>query len=269
MASSSKTRDSKTHDTALAHVDGWPIHLPNLQTAVAKIIAKAREGKGFTVFTMNLDHMVKLRTHAGFRKAYARADMVTADGSPVAWLARFNNPSIERTTGADLFIPLANAAAQANMPVYIFGASMPVLAKAAKALSAASGGRIQFAGLVSPSDNFDPTGPEADAAIASIKTSGAQLTYVLLSSPKPEIFAARAVEMGCTSAFVCVGAAADFVAGTQVRAPLILQRYGLEWAWRLGNNPRRLAKRYANCARVLLDIAVIAPVWHSFGGREI
>jgi len=260
---------SKISHSALAYVDGWPIHVPNLATAIAKIIAKARERKGFTVFTMNLDHMVKLRTHRGFREAYARADMVTADGTPVAWLARFDNPNITRTTGADLFIPLATAAADADLPVYIFGSSMPVLSKASKALVAASGGRIKFAGLVSPSIDFDPTGVEADAAIADIKKSGAALCFVMLSSPKPEIFAARAVEKGCTAGFVCVGAAADFVAGTQIRAPMILQRYGLEWAWRLGNNPRRLAARYAACARVLLDIAIISPVRHNFSGREI
>lgn len=268
MAYSSKLPSTPAFQ-ALAEVDGWPIHLPNLPAAIAKIISKAREGKGFTVFTMNLDHMVKLRTHRAFREAYARATMVTADGTPVAWLARFQNKRIERTTGADMFIPLATAAADAGLPVYIFGSSMPVLSKASKALSAASNGRIKFAGLVSPSQNFDPTGPEADETIASIKQSGAGLCFVLLSSPKPEIFAARAVDQGCTAGFVCVGAAADFVAGTQVRAPLFLQRYGLEWAWRLGNNPRRLAKRYADCARVLLDIAVIAPIWHTLGGREI
>lgn len=255
--------------TPLAHVDGWPIHLANLPSAIAKIIAKAREGVGFTVFTMNLDHMVKLRTHRGFRQAYARADLVTADGAPVAWLASLHGAKIERTTGADMFIPLAVAAARESMPVYIFGSSMPVLSKASQALSAATSGKIQFAGLVSPSQSFDPFGAEADATIDDIKASGARLCFVLLSSPKPEVFAARAVANGCTAGFICVGAAADFIAGTQVRAPAFLQRYGLEWAWRLGNNPRRLAKRYADCARVLLDIAVIAPVWHNFGGREI
>lgn len=265
----SVAHSTKNQAETLAYVDGWPIHLPDLATAVRKTIERAKLRKGFTLFTMNLDHMVKLRTHRAFRKAYAQADLVTADGMPVARLAQRECPAIERTTGADMFIPLATAAADAGLPVYIFGTSPPVLAKTSSTLKEATGGKIEFAGLVSPSLEFDPNGPEADAAIADIKASGARICFVLLSSPKPEIFAARAVAEGCEAGFVCVGAAADFVAGTQVRAPKLLQRMGLEWAWRLGNNPRRLARRYADCARVLLDITVVAPVWHTVGGRDL
>ncbi|MEQ1694567.1 MAG: WecB/TagA/CpsF family glycosyltransferase [Hyphomicrobiaceae bacterium] len=269
MAYNFKPAEGQNAAPVLARVDGWPIHLADQPSAISRIIDKAREGAGFTVFTMNLDHMVKLRTNTAFRDAYARADFITADGEPVAWLSRLQGADIKRTTGADMFIPLATAAARENMPVYLFGSSMPVLTKSANALAAASAGRIRMAGLKSPSMTFDPFGSEADAAIEDIKASGARICFVALSPPKNEIFSARAVAKGCKCGFVCVGAAVDFVAGTQIRAPQIVQRYGLEWAWRLCNNPRRLGKRYADCARVLLDVAVIAPVWHNFGGREI
>ena len=63
--------------------------------------------------------------------------------------------------------------------------------------------------------------------------------------------------------------AVDFVAGSQFRAPLMFQRTGLEWAWRLASNPRRLAKRYADCAGLLFDVAVLAPVRQQITGREI
>ncbi len=260
---------NQTAERPLAHVDGWPIHLPNLSEAVERIIGRAKLGGGFTVFTLNVDHLVKLRTNRAFQDAYHRADMVTADGAPVAWLSRFQERGIERTTGADLFIPLATAAATADLPVYLFGSSTAVLEAASAALQKASRGRIRLAGLRSPSLNFDPVGAEADQAIDAVTASGARICYVLLSSPKPEIFAARAVARGCPAAFVCVGAAADFVAGKQIRAPLILQRYGLEWAWRLANNPRRLAKRYADCATVLFDVVCLAPLRLAVAGREI
>ena len=253
----------------LASVDGWPIHLPDLKTALARIIERARERSGFTVFTLNLDHLVKLRANRAFRDVYARADLVTADGAPIAWLSRFQQAGIERTTGADMFIPLAMAAAKQRLPVYIFGSTMPVLTTAAETLRKASGGTIEFAGLTSPSANFDPCGAEADAAIEIIKASGAAICFVTLGAPKQEIFSARAVEKGCGAGFICVGAAADFIAKTQVRAPQVFQQYGLEWAWRLGNNPRRLGMRYAACAAVLFDVVFVAPLRQRVVRREI
>ena len=253
----------------LARVDGWPIHLGDLDATLAHIIERSQVGIGFTVFTLNLDHLVKLRTTPAFAAAYRTADLVTADGAPVAWLSRFQTKSIRRTTGADLFVPLASAAARHDLPVYLFGSTMGVLTATADALRAKTAGEIAIAGLSSPSATFDPEGGEADLAIERIKASGARLVFVALGAPKQEVFAARAVAQGCTAGFICIGAAVDFVAGAQVRAPLVFQRYGLEWAWRLGNNPRRLAKRYALCASVLFDVAVVAPVRQQFAGREI
>ena len=247
-------------EPVLARIDGWPIHVPNLATAVARITARAKLDRGFTVFTLNLDHLVKLRTLRAFQSAYATAGLVTADGAPVAWLSRFQSAAVERTTGADLFVPLAQAAARERLPVFLFGTKMAVLTAAARTLNEATGSTIEIAGLLSPSVRFDPEGPEADAAIARIKASGARLCFVTLGAPKQEIFATRAAAHGCQGAFVCVGAAADFLAGTQMRAPVALRRWGLEWAWRLGTNPRRLAKRYARCTAVLFDVAVVQPV---------
>ncbi|MBX9926925.1 MAG: WecB/TagA/CpsF family glycosyltransferase, partial [Hyphomicrobiaceae bacterium] len=165
--------------------------------------------------------------------------------------------------------PLASAAARSKLPVYLFGATGDVLTRTAAALRQETRGRIEIAGLAAPSATFDPEGREADAAIAAIKASGARVVFVALGAPKQEVFAARAVAHGCQAAFVCVGAAVDFVAGTQVRAPAILQKSGLEWAWRLATNPRRLFTRYAACASLLLDVAVVTPMVRPFVIREI
>ena len=210
---------------------------------------------------------MKLRSTPAFANAYRSADIVTADGAPIAWLSRMQTAGIERTTGADMFVPLAQAAASSGLPVFLFGATTAVLGKSAEALRAATNGTIEIAGMLAPSGSFDPMGREADAAIERINASGARLCFVALGAPKQEIFAARAVERGCVCGLVCVGAAVDFVAGSQVRAPKVFQQVGLEWAWRLANNPRRLAKRYADCARVLFDLAVMAPVRQQIGIR--
>ena len=102
----------------LAAVDGWPVNIVNEAQAVNKIISAAACGDSFAAFTLNLDHLVKLRSSAVFRNAYMHARFVTADGAPVARLARRQDARIERTTGADLIVPLARAAAAQKMPVY-------------------------------------------------------------------------------------------------------------------------------------------------------
>lgn len=238
----------------LARIAGWPINIATREQAIAGIVAAATARHGFSVFTLNLDHLVKLRQDDAFRSAYAHADFITADGAPVAHIARRQCPSVERTTGADLLEPLCEAAAQNRIPVYFFGASADALARASSRIAQRCEHQIDIAGTDAPPLGFDPQGPEADAAIDRIAASGAGLCFVALGAPKQEIFAASAVARGADVGFICIGAAVDFVAGTQTRAPQAFQRHGLEWLWRLALNPRRLATRYAKCALMLADI---------------
>ena len=254
-------RQTVRHDLcSLPHVIWRSISQNGKAHAVRAIAAAASRDDGFTVFTLNLDHLVKLRRCAKFRWAYARARFVTADGTPVARLAAQQNPKIERTTGADLVVPLAEAAARLELPVYFFGSTEEALARTARALNSRCAGHLDIVGEAAPPAGFDPEGPEADAAIARIEASGARLCFVALGAPKQEIFAARAVARGSSVGFVCVGAALDFLAGSQSRAPRLMQSTGLEWFWRLASNPRRMASRYALCAVLLAQITLLAPV---------
>ena len=244
----------------LARVDGWGINTADLSTAIQAIISATKVGVPFCVFTMNLDHLVKLRRNARLRNAYERASIVTADGAPVAWLARTQNRTVQRATGADLLLPLAHAAASADVPVFLFGTSAGVMARAGRELADRTDGLLDIAGTLAPSANFDPEGPEADAAIEKIRKSGAKLCLVALGAPKQEIFAGRANAAGLVCGMICIGAAIDFIAGEQIRAPGALRNNGLEWIWRLVTNPRRLGRRYAECAVVFADLAIFSPL---------
>ena len=245
----------------LATVDGQAINIGTLDDAVAAPIALARAGRGFCFFTLNLDHMVKRRNDAAFRMAYEKATLVSADGAPVAWLARKEAPGIARTTGADLVKPLAIAAARAGVPIAFFGTSNSVLEASGNALQALAPGLV-IARRESPPLGFDPVSGDAEAACARIAASGARIVLVALGAPKQELFAAHMAERFPQLGFVCIGAALDFIAGTQVRAPKIFQTLGLEWFWRLASNPKRMAKRYALCAGVFASVALgfAAPV---------
>ena len=93
----------------------------------------------------------------------------------------------------------------------------------------------------SPGRGFDPYSAEADDAIERVRASGARLCFLALGSPRQEIFAARCLDRIPGIGLLCIGASLDFIAGTQVRAPRLAQRMGLEWFWRAVLNPKRLA----------------------------
>ncbi|MGO4683731.1 WecB/TagA/CpsF family glycosyltransferase [Hyphomicrobium sp. 2TAF46] len=247
---------AKEQTPTLAYVDGWAINTPDMETAISRTIGRAKARDAFTVFTLNLDHIVKLRCDERFRRAYRNADIVTADGAPVAWLARLQEPSVVRATGSDMLLPLLDAAAVAGLPVFLFGSTEAVLTKAAHEIGNATDGLLKIAGMLSPSRTFDPEGAEADRAIETIKRSSAGICIVALGAPKQEIFAEHARARGLTCGMICSGASLDFLAGAQIRAPGLFRKLGLEWMWRLATNPRRLAKRYAECAIVLTELLI-------------
>ena len=236
------------------YIDGWRVNVQDQASAVRAVMKAIECGEGSTFFTLNLDHLVKLRRDAKFRDSYRNATFVSADGAPVVNIGRRTWKGLQRATGADLMLPLCLAAADAGYPVFLFGSSDDVLQGTAKVLAAATGGRIAIAGSVAPPRNFDPEGDLADRYIEAIRQSDCRLCFVLLGAPKQEIFAARAQRRGLNCCFTCVGGAADFLSGQTIRAPLSFQRFGLEWLWRLVHEPRRLGLRYVRCALLLADM---------------
>jgi exopolysaccharide biosynthesis WecB/TagA/CpsF family protein len=231
-------------------VDGIAINLPSLPEAVTSIVSAAQDGDNFSVCTLNLDHVVQLQQRPDFRAAYRRARFVTADGFPIVVLGRLLGTRMERTTGADLVEPVCKEAGKKGLPVFLLGSNERTLATSARRLSERFRG-LQIAGCFSPGSNFDPYSKEADFAVDSIRASGAKLCFVALGAPRQELFAARCLDELNGTGMLCIGAALDFIAGTQTRAPSVTQKMGLEWAWRMLNNPRRLGPRYARCMAVV------------------
>lgn len=213
--------------------------------------------RGYTVATLNLDHIVKLRSDAAFRAAYDCHSHVVADGNPIVWLHRLAGGTAELITGSDLVEPLIELARSQNVPVAFFGSTQEGLDVAAERLSERCPG-IRIVARLSPPFGFDPTSDEADACVAKIASSGARLCLIALGAPKQEMFAARAAEKLPGCGFVSVGAGLDFIAGTQTRAPQFVRRLALEWLWRLANDRRRLARRYINCALILPGLIISA-----------
>ena len=205
-------------------VDGITINVPSLPAAVSSIVSAAQRGDNFSVCTLNLDHVVQLQQHANFRAAYRRARFVTADGFPIVVLSRLMGIRIERTTGADLVEPVCAGSAKERSAGVSAGlerpharrdgaASVGTIHRDCRSRAALRRGRIS---ILIPS--------EADAAIERIRASGARLCFVALGAPRQELFAARCLDELNGTGVLCIGAALDFIAGTQTRAPSIAQQ---------------------------------------------
>ena len=220
------------------------------QELLADLRSHMERGDGFSVATMNLDHIVKLREDPKFRQAYSAQTHVTADGRPIVWLCRLAGRNIELVTGSDLVEPLVSLCADANVPIGLFGSTPEALNIASDRLKA------RFAGLkieccLSPPMGFEPDGAAARSMVQELAASGARVIFLALGAPKQEVFAASARTDRPDLGFVSVGAGIDFVAGTQIRAPRLVRKLALEWFWRLSTNPRRMLGRYARCVTIL------------------
>jgi exopolysaccharide biosynthesis WecB/TagA/CpsF family protein len=234
--------------------------LPLAETA-ALICHDAGSAAAQNVFTLNLDHVVKMRKDATFRAAYRRAGLITADGFPIALACNLRGKRVRRVAGSDLIAPISAEAARSGKSIYLFGSSSQVLVKASWLLEELNPG-LAIAGVFAPQLGFDPRSEDARGCIATIGNSGADICFVALGAPKQELFADFAKRLLPNISFVCIGAGLDFIAGAQVRAPDWMQCWGLEWLWRAARDPRRLLYRYLLCMAALPGIlarAVLIP----------
>ena len=216
--------------------------LPLSETAVL-ICQNAGSVAAQNVFTLNLDHVVKMRKDARFREAYRRAGLITADGFPIVLACSLQGARVSRVAGSDLIAPIIAEAARSGKSIYLFGSSSQVLTKTSQLLHERNAG-LTIAGAFAPAQGFDPSSEDARRCIETIGNSGADLCFVALGAPKQELFADLGKRLLPKVSFVCIGAGLDFIAGTQVRAPHWMQRWNLEWLWRALLEPKRLGWRY-------------------------
>lgn len=226
------------------------VNMPDRDRLFGEIRRRVRNGQGFALATLNLDHLVKLSSDPRFCEVYAGQDLVVADGRPIVWLSRLARRPVRVIPGSDLVLPLAGLAADEQVPVALVGGSREALSDAARALcEAAPGLRIVYSHA--PVYGFDPVGAEADRILNDLRKAGAGLCFVALGAPKQESFALHGRRIAPAVGFVSVGAGLDFLGGHQVRAPLWMRRMALEWLWRAAGDPRRLVPRYLACAAIL------------------
>ena len=223
-----------------------PITEDEVVAVVREAIARGRGGR---IITPNIDVLRQARTDHRVRAYLDDADLVVADGMPLVWASRLGKgtPLPERVAGSSLIWSLSRGLGHDGRSIYVMGGKPAPesdgASRAADRLAAHCPG-LRIAGTICPDHGFERD-PETYAQMVE-KVAGADpdLVFVGLGFPKQEMVVDRLREQMPRAWFIGCGAAVNFVAGDVDRAPRWMQRTGLEWAHRLGTEPRRLAGRY-------------------------
>lgn len=222
-----------------ADVLGVAIDRLDMAATVARCRAAIEEGRYVQHVVVNAAKIVALHDDPALGRIVAGCEIVSADGQAVVWASRLlGDPLPERVAGIDLMHELLALAASEDRGVWVLGAKAEVLARALENL------RTAHPGLRIDGRDGYFSGAQEDDACAQIRASGAQLLLVAMPSPRKEEFlGAHGRSLGVP--FVMgVGGAIDVAAGLTRRAPALWQRAGLEWLWRMLQEPGRLGKRY-------------------------
>ena len=240
---------------------GVPIDAISWGQALEAIRLWGQEHESRYVCITNVHSVVTAGQDAAFGRV-AAADMTTPDGAPVAWMLRkLGFATQQRINGPDLMWKYCEQAAGRDESIFLYGSTDETLVILQQRLQTAFP-TLKVAGAISPP--FRLLSAEEDAADAArINASGAGTVWVSLGCPKQEKW--MAAHRGRVNAvMIGVGAAFDYHAGTIKRAPLWMQRYGLEWLHRLFSEPCRLWKRYL----VTNTLFVLGAARQLFSGRR-
>jgi N-acetylglucosaminyldiphosphoundecaprenol N-acetyl-beta-D-mannosaminyltransferase len=211
--------------------------------AIERITSLVQSGRGGSVFTPNVDHVVTAEDDLAFRDACGTADLMLPDGQPLVWASRLLGARLPaKVSGSDLIWPLMERAGRLGWRVYLVGGAPGVGVAAAARLERELGVRI--VGLEDGAIPLDAPAGAADLALDRACAAHPDLVLVALGSPKQERWIHRALPRLRPAVAIGVGASLDFLTGRARRAPRWMSRAGLEWLHRLWREPRRLAVRY-------------------------
>jgi N-acetylglucosaminyldiphosphoundecaprenol N-acetyl-beta-D-mannosaminyltransferase len=226
------------------HLLGLPLAAVTSQELVEIVSTSLKEGRGGWIITANVDYLLHFHSDEEAARMHREADVVVADGIPLLWAARLQGtPLPGRVAGADLVWQLAAAAARGGHSLFLLGGAPGTAEKACDRFRTLHP-ELRIAGSLSPRISTFPTAEEVTGVRSELERAQPDLVYVALGWPKQErLIQALRVAFPRTW-WVGVGASLSFVGGDVRRAPTWMQRIGLEWLYRLLQEPRRLAPRY-------------------------
>lgn len=234
-----------------------------MDEAVAVICAGARSKRGYVVVNTNLAHLSMLRRDPQFRELYAQADLAIPDGWPVVRMMRMHGARrAVRLMGTDIIHAVCDEARERDMSVGFIGGAADAAAGAAARLSAKYPGlRVAMVDPAPP--GFDRDDDAFTDWRSRLPDEWGDVVFVGLGEPRQTQLAMRLRDDPRAHAFIGIGKALEFVAGTARRAPEWMISSGLEWLHRAASEPRRLGPRYA---QGVADLPVLLAA--EFAGRR-
>lgn len=233
---------------------GMDIHALHMNEVLCICEEQISKRGSLLLGVVNVAKIVKCRNNRELRKSLEQSDIVLADGLPIVWLSKIiGKPLPERVAGIDIMSQLLKRSSEKNYRVYFLGAAQQVIEKVIETVRKEYPG-IQIAGY--RDGYFEES--EAEEVADEIKNSSADILFVAISSPKKENFLRRWRHHMNVPICHGVGGSFDVVAGITKRAPAWMQRCGLEWFYRLGQEPWRMWKRYLVTNTIFVVIAINA-----------
>jgi N-acetylglucosaminyldiphosphoundecaprenol N-acetyl-beta-D-mannosaminyltransferase len=223
-----------------ADVLGCPVDRLTADETLAAIEEVVETGGFAQHVCVNAAKLVALRRDRRLREIVEGCELVSADGMAIVWASRLlGDPLPERVNGTDLMLRLLDVAERRGWSVYVLGAKPDVLERALARIRAAHPG-LRIAGA---RDGY--FADEESAAVAeAVREAAPDLRFVAMSSPGKEVWLAGHGRGLGVPLVMGVGGSIDIVAGVTRRAPRWMQAAGLEWLFRLAQEPRRLGRRY-------------------------
>jgi N-acetylglucosaminyldiphosphoundecaprenol N-acetyl-beta-D-mannosaminyltransferase len=218
-----------------------PIDALTLQDTVQLVDSAIQNKKQLHHIAVNVAKIVHMQTDKQLYESVVSADVINADGLPLVWVSKlFGDPIPERVTGVDLMQSLVKLASEKGYRIFFFGAKEEVVSKVVQINS------DQYSSAIIAGYRNGYFKEEDESLIANqIAESGANILFVAITSPKKENFLFRQKDVLKKVNFVMgVGGSFDVVAGVVKRAPVWMQRTGLEWLYRIIQEPGRMWKRY-------------------------
>jgi N-acetylglucosaminyldiphosphoundecaprenol N-acetyl-beta-D-mannosaminyltransferase len=235
---------ARPHRLPTVDLRGVRVHAVSEGDAIRHIMDELGEGHGGMVVTPNLDHLHRCLHDVAFAAMVSEAELVLADGMPLVWAARLQGtPLPQRVAGSNLITSLSQAAASADRSVFLLGGSPGTAEGAARAL-AEKFPSLKVAGTLCPPIGFDSDAAKMAEIIQLLSAARPDVVFVALGSPKQERLIVKLRPLLPQTWWLGVGISFSFLCGDVRRAPLWMQKCGLEWLHRLVQEPRRLFRRY-------------------------
>ena len=215
------------------------------------------EGGCRYVVTPNVDHAVLLQENPQLRSSYDDASLILADGHPIIWASRLvRRPLPERVPGSELVPKLFDSfQASGELKVFLLGAAEGVGFRAAENMRK-QWPNVKTVGIYSPPLGFEKDESENARILNLISQAKPDVVVVGLGAPKQELWVHQHHRQIDAKVALCVGATIDFLAGEKKRAPVWMQRCGIEWLHRMCSEPKRLVKRYAKDAWIFPQLVI-------------